>query len=175
MKCTITVFGDKAYRLKVSTSKKTKSSGEWATRINAPLFQILSTSFSDYDIGAVTRNAEAIYEEYVDLITSDSEFVDCVRRATGESNRLKYAFNEWQTRLNSVMEAAESNDAIRLFSKQLKNELFAQNNTCSICDQEIKLLDDAMVDHTLHYWRGGQTISENARLTHRYCNLSRVN
>lgn len=175
MRCTVTVFGDKAYRLKISTNKKNKSSGEWATRINAPLFQVISTSFSDYDIGAITRSADAIYEEYIDLITSDSEFVDCVRRATGESSRLSYVFNEWQTRLRAIMDEAENNDSTRLFSKQLKTEMYAQNKNCNICNQEIKLIDDAMIDHIVHYWRGGKTIPENARLTHRYCNLSRSN
>lgn len=175
MRCTVTVFGDKAYRLKIGKSKKSKSLGEWATRINAPLFQVISTSFVRYDIGSVTRNADAIYEEYLDLINSDSEFIDCVRRATGESSRLSYVFNEWQSRLESIMKTTIDNDQTRLFSKQLKTELFSQNSSCSICNQEIKLIDDAMIDHHLHHWRGGQTIPENARLTHRYCNLSRPN
>lgn len=26
------------------------------------------------------------------------------------------------------------------------------------------------LDHEGHHWRGGRTISENARLVHRYCN-----
>jgi 5-methylcytosine-specific restriction endonuclease McrA len=32
---------------------------------------------------------------------------------------------------------------------------------------------DADIDHIKHYWRGGKTIPENARLTHRYCNRKR--
>ena len=31
----------------------------------------------------------------------------------------------------------------------------------------------AAVDHIEQYWRGGKTIPENARLTHRYCNMAR--
>jgi hypothetical protein len=34
-------------------------------------------------------------------------------------------------------------------------------------------VDDTEVDHIEHYWRGGKTIPENARLTHRYCNRVR--
>jgi len=29
------------------------------------------------------------------------------------------------------------------------------------------------VDHIEMYWKGGKTIPENARLTHRYCNWAR--
>jgi len=35
------------------------------------------------------------------------------------------------------------------------------------------LIDDAAIDHIQQYGQGGQTIPENARLTHRYCNLAR--
>lgn len=61
----------------------------------------------------------------------------------------------------------------RCFSRQLKKELFLQSQTCSICENEIKLMDDAVLDHIEHYWRGGKTVPENARLVHRYCNLER--
>lgn len=173
MKVSTTVFGEYGFRLRVSNSRKSKSVGEWATRVNADIFQCISTSFSDYDIGQLTRNADAIYEEYIDLITMDEEWIDCVRRATGESTRLNYVFNIWRERLSKIMDNAPPNDGKRVFSRNLKNELLNQDKTCSICEQEIKLLDDAALDHEKHYWRGGATVSENARLTHRFCNFSR--
>ena len=173
MRAAVSVFGDKAYRLKVASSKSSKTVGEWSSRPNAAIFQVVATSFSDYDIGSITRNADRIYEEYVDMITTDETWVDNVRRATGETSRLTYVFETWQRRLEEVMSTAEENDTQRTFSRNLKKELFNQDRTCSICKQEIKLLDDAVLDHEIHYWRGGQTVPENARLAHRYCNLSR--
>ncbi len=173
MKATVSVFGDRAFRLKASNSKKSKTVGEWATRINAAIFQAIAPSFSEYDLGSITRNADRIYEEYIDLITTDEDWVDNVRRATGETTRLSYVFDTWQRRLKEVMATTVENDTQRTFSRNLKKELFDQNRTCSICEQEIKLFDDAVLDHEVHYWRGGKTIPENARLAHRYCNLSR--
>ena len=173
MKVSTTVFGEYGFRLRVSNSRKSKSVGEWATRVNAAIFQCIATSFSSYDIGQLTRNADAIYEEYIDLITMDEEWIDCVRRATGESTRLNYVFDTWRERLSKIMDNVPANDGKRMFSRNLKNELFNQDKTCSICGQEIKLLDDAALDHEKHYWRGGATVPENARLTHRFCNLSR--
>lgn len=69
--------------------------------------------------------------------------------------------------------AYPANDGRRIFSQQLKKELFEQNSNCSICGNVIKLLDDSALDHEEHYWRGGATIPENARLVHHHCNLSR--
>jgi 5-methylcytosine-specific restriction endonuclease McrA len=61
----------------------------------------------------------------------------------------------------------------RCFSRTLKNALFEANPTCTICGQNIAEIDDAAVDHIEQYWRGGKTIPENARLTHRHCNVAR--
>ena len=40
-------------------------------------------------------------------------------------------------------------------------------------EMSITLINDAALDHEKHYWRGGKTIPENARLVHRQCNLQR--
>jgi len=61
----------------------------------------------------------------------------------------------------------------RCFSRELKRQLFEINSTCALCGQGINDIDDSAVDHIEQYWRGGQTIPENARLTHRFCNSSR--
>jgi len=166
MKAALTVFGDKGFRLR-------QDGGEWSSRINATVFQVLSVSFTKYDIGQLTRNADAIYEEYVDLVSNDEQWVDKVRRATGEIQRLTYVFETWNSRLNELMKETEPNDSKRVFSAGLKKQMWDQNRTCSICGQEIKLLIDAVLDHDKHYWRGGKTIPQNARLVHRHCNLAR--
>jgi uncharacterized protein with PIN domain len=61
----------------------------------------------------------------------------------------------------------------RCFSMELKKELFNKDETCSLCNQQIRSIDDGAIDHIQQYWKGGQTIPENARLVHRYCNMSR--
>lgn len=173
MKACVTVFGNHAFRLKSDVDLNSKSKGEWATRINAAIFQVIAPSFTEYDIGQITRKSDLIYEEYLDLINTDEAWVDRVRRATGEWSRLSYVFESWQERLSNVMAGAEPNDSIRIFSRKLKEELFQQDNTCALCNQKISLIDDSVLDHELHYWRGGKTIPENARLAHRFCNSSR--
>lgn len=171
MKACVTVFGYAAFRLKNDTG--TKNVGEWANRPNAAIFQVVSTSFAGYDLGQVTRAADAIYEAYIDLINTDALWVDYVRRATGEHSRLKYAFETWNKRLEEVLNNYQPNDRKRIFSRQLKTEMFQQNQTCALCGQQIKLIDDAALDHDKRYWLGGQTIPDNAQLVHRLCNLKK--
>jgi hypothetical protein len=162
IKAAYTIFGNRGFRL---TSKSRSA--------NASVFQVICVSFTDYDLGALTRSADAIYEEYLDLVSTDEHWVNCVSRSTGDSNRISYAFETWKTRLEQVMENSEPNDSTRLFSRKLKEELYRQSDVCKICEQKISLIDDAVLDHDKHYWRGGQTVPENARLVHRHCNATR--
>lgn len=174
MKACVTVFGESGFRLKNETVRPgSKSGGEWATRLNMAIFPVITTSFVRYDHGQLTRAADAIYEEYLDMIGADAQWVDRVRRASFEAARLEYTFSTWYSRLEKVLEPYDANDGQRAFSRQLKKEMFDTNATCSLCNQRIALIDDAVLDHDLQYWRGGRTVADNARLAHRLCNLKK--
>ncbi len=174
MRGCLTVFGENAFRLKSDIAKPGKySSGEWSHKPNAAIFQVIATSFAKYDLGQITQKADSIYEGYLDLINSDSVWVDRIRRATGESTRLTYTFETWYARLDEIMRESQPQDAKRVFSKKLKKEMFESDPTCVICGNKIVLIDDAVLDHDTRYWIGGKTIPENARLCHRICNLKK--
>lgn len=172
MKMALTVFGEQGFRLK-KDPRNGSTSREWNTRVNAAVFQCVATAFLDYSRSQVTQAADRIYEEYVHLVTNDERWVDSVRRATGERRRLAYAFETWRGRLREVLRDVPQPDDQRVFSRSLKQEMFKQDRRCEICGNEIRLMDDAALDHEEYYWRGGRTIPENARLVHRSCNLSR--
>jgi Protein of unknown function DUF262/HNH endonuclease len=170
MRAAYTVFGDKGFRLR---RKEGSPSSEWAARINASIFQVVSVSFTAHDLGAITRNADCIFEAYVDLVSTDDLWVECVTRSTGDPTKIEYMFEAWQDRLKRILKDAVPNDSRRIFSRSLKEELFEQDGNCQICKQRIKLINDAALDHEEEYWRGGQTVPDNARLVHRTCNLKR--
>ena len=107
------------------------------------------------------------------MATTDPEWVDSVSKSTGDSNRIKYVFETWNARLKALLDSVDGLDQERIFSARLKKEMFLQDKTCRQCGQEIKLIQDAALDHDLHYWRGGKTIPSNARLLHRLCNMKR--
>ena len=170
MKASVTVFGDKGFRLRRDAAK---GGGAWASRANAAIFQVIATSFTEYDQGQLTRRADAILEEYVDLVTLDEKWVDNVRVSTGDPARIEYTFTTWMKRLKEAIGEEEPNDSQRLFTRSLKEEMLAENDECAICKQKISVLMDAVLDHDKHYWRGGKTVPENARLVHRHCNATR--
>lgn len=167
MKACKTVFGENAFRL------RNENKGGWSQKINASIFQVIAVSLSYYDTHQITMRADAIYEEYLDMLANDAQWIDAVTRATANSEKIRYAFEAWQKRLDIIMTSAQPRDKVRLFSKQLKIDMFKSNNTCADCTGEIKTVDDAQLDHEIHYWRGGKTVPENARLLHRICNQKR--
>ncbi|PPJ64786.1 hypothetical protein CUN59_02955 [Cuspidothrix issatschenkoi CHARLIE-1] len=166
IKASYTVFGNQAFRLRTER-------GSWANQINASIFQVITVSFVDYELSAITRGADLIFEEYLDMISTDDKWVNCVSLHTGDIQRIDYSFTVWKQRLAEVMKTSSPNDSQRCFSRKLKEELFNQNSTCQICGQKVSLINDAVLDHEKHYWRGGKTVPENARLVHRQCNAER--
>ena len=170
MRAAYTIFGDRAFRLRRFDRN---GSGEWRGRINASVFQVLAVSFTEYDLGQLTRRADAIREEYLDLITGDTKWIDAVSSRTGKWPNIEYTFDTWNRRIRECLSGAEPNDSNRCFSRKLKEEYFRGDPTCRICGQRINSVDDAAMDHELHYWRGGKTIPSNARLAHRLCNSTR--
>ncbi|MBQ7263706.1 MAG: HNH endonuclease, partial [Synergistaceae bacterium] len=92
---------------------------------------------------------------------------------TGDYSRIDYVFSIWEARLKEAIGDCPPNDPQRCFSSALKHSMFKQDQTCHLCGNKIVLEMDAELDHEEHYWRGGRTIPENARLVHRYCNRKR--
>lgn len=165
-----TVFGTRAFR-RFQPGTVQKPNGMWEERLNFALWDTLLYTFSFYQKSDIVPNADRIYEEFLDLMTHDVVFSEYVTSTGDKAERVKYRAEAWKQRMDAVVGAPRSDP--RTFSKKLKAELFEQDPTCTICNQQIQSLDDSEVDHVVHYWRGGQTVPENARLTHRYCNRAR--
>lgn len=168
---TRTVFGKNAFRKFVQGNQQEKN-GRWEKRINMGLFEIIMHGFSIYKKNQIIPNSDSIREELIHLTTSDSDFINCIS-GTGTTNTQKVhtRFKMWEASLQDIIGVC--NNEPRLFSLDLKRKLYEKDSTCALCGQQIHDLDDAAVDHIEQYWRGGKTIPENARLTHRYCNLAR--
>jgi hypothetical protein len=170
MRAAFTIFSDQAFR--VRKIHKIRGS-EWSKKVNATILQIVAVSFTSYDSSQLARRADAIYEEYIDLVSHDQDWIRCVTTSSFDPKNIRYGFETWNGRLSALMEKVEPRASERIFSASLKKEMFSSNNTFKICEQEIKTVEDAAMDHEIHYWRGGLTVPSNARLVHRLCNLQR--
>ncbi len=164
-----TVFGENAFR-RYNPGVDDRHTGLWEkNRVNLALWDTVLYTFSFYKKSQIIPIADAIREEMIDLMSSDPLFTQYISSTTDKPDRVRYRADEWRKRLDALVK----DQGPRNFSRALKDSLFHQNPTCTICGQRIQDSDDAEVDHVQHYWRGGKTIAENARLTHRYCNRAR--
>ena len=125
-------------------------------------------TFAKADKNQVYNNLDSIRESWINLMTNDQEFIDSIELSTNTIKATRTRFDKWRMELESIIEMGTKEN--RCFSLNLKQELYETNPTCAICKQHITSIDDAAVDHIKQYWKGGRTIPENARLTHRYCN-----
>ncbi|MDG6250334.1 DUF262 domain-containing protein [Methanocalculus sp.] len=146
--------------------------GKWEQkRFNASLYDVYLGIFCDKDKNQVYQALDALREGIIDLMISDSEFIEAILIGTSEQERVKKRFDIMRRTVEDIL--SKYHKQPRCFSLNLKEQLYKENPTCAICGQRIQHIDDAAVDHIEQYWTGGKTIPENARLTHRYCNMAR--
>ena len=146
--------------------------GRWEPKkFNASLYDVLMGVFWNKDKNQVMAALDALREGWVDLMATNLEFRQAIERSTSSQEMVSRRFDLTRLMVEGILR--EHRPQPRCFSRELKKALFAANPTCQICGQGITEVDDAAVDHIEQYWRGGKTIPENARLTHRYCNMAR--
>ena len=166
-----TVFGPNSFR-RFNPGTARKPNGAWeARKLNVALWDTLMYTFAFYEKPQIIPIADRIREEFLDLMTNDETFVSYITATTDKPERVQYRANAWRQRLDNLV--GNTGKEPRAFSSALKSQLYKANPTCQICHQRIMDIDNSEVDHIEHYWRGGKTIPENARLTHRYCNRAR--
>ena len=166
-----TLLDKNAFKRFYRGDEKNKN-GIWEPlKFNVSLYDILMYSFAREDKNTVYQNLDCIREALIDLMTTDQEFIDSIELSTSGVKAVTIRFDKWRMTLQNIL--GINTKEPRCFTYTLKKELFDANRTCSICHNHISNIDDSAVDHIQQYWTGGQTIPENARLTHRYCNNAR--
>ena len=165
------LFGESAFkRFYLGDSKD--QNGRWESKkFNVSLFDVLMDSMARTDPTVVMRHLDAIREAFIDLMTSDKDFIRCITSGTSEKNVVMQRFMIWYNTLNEIIKDDKKED--RCFSLALKEKMYNTNSICAICGNKINSIDDCAIDHIEQYWLGGRTIPENARLVHRFCNWSR--
>lgn len=165
------LFGDSAFK-RFHRGDPSDENGVWETKkFNASLYDVMMGVFCDCDKNQVYKALDSLREAWIELMASNDEFIDAILLSTSSQAKVCKRFDLARGAVEDVLKNYRVQP--RCFTLELKRELYDTNPTCQICKQKIQLLDDTAVDHVEQYWRGGQTIPENARLTHRYCNVAR--
>jgi len=168
------LFGENAFRrFTVGTHKS--HDGKWESKFNASLYDAMMGVFCTFatskDKNQFYAASDAIREGIIDLMVTNQDFIDAILLGTSGMPQVKARFSLLHSLSDDILR--DHSPQPRAFTKEMKQGLFLKNPTCALCGQGIEHLDDASVDHIRQYWRGGKTIPENARLTHRYCNNAR--
>lgn len=165
------LFAENAFK-RFYSGDSSNQNGRWENKkFNVSLFDVLMDSMARIDTTIVMRHLDSIREAFIELMTSNQDFIRCITWGTSEKNVVNQRFLIWNNILNEIIK--DDRKESRCFSGALKEELYKANNICSICGNKINSIDDCAIDHIEQYWLGGRTIPDNARLVHRYCNWSR--
>ena len=165
------LFGENAFK-RFHVGNEADPKGEWERKkFNFSLYDVWMGIFWDKDKNQVIHALDSLREALIDLMVSNVAFNDAILIGTSDIKKVRTRFDIARKTVDDILSNYERQP--RCFPLEQKLELFKNNPTCTICGQGIQHIDDAAVDHIQQYWRGGQTIPENARLTHRYCNLAR--
>ncbi len=165
------MFGKNAFKRFYKGSDKSPL-GYWEVKkFNASIYDILMYTFSREDKNVIYQKLDSIREALIYLMTENQEFIDSIELSTSSIQAVTKRFDLWRLAMQDIVGVGKKEP--RCFSMELKESLFKTNNTCAICGQKIREIDDSAIDHIKQYWTGGKTIPENARLTHRFCNWAR--
>ncbi len=168
-----TVFGDKAFR-RFIPGDANDVNGKWAgSRINMALFDIQMCGFVNYSKNQVYPHADALRESLLRLMSEDEVFIRSILLQTSGKEQMTIRFKTWLSTIESIL-GAPKNEA-RAFTWNDKKSLYDSNQTCGECKQQIRLIDDAEVDHKVPFSKGGKTELSNAQIAHRYCNRVKSN
>lgn len=168
---TRSTFGKHAFK-RFRRGTDSNPNGYWEPKkFNASLFDVVMSGFADKDKNTVMANMDAIREALINLMTENPTFIESIELSTSSVQAVQKRFDLWRHELNSLI--GDLPKQPRCFSRQLRQEMFDKDATCSLCHQHIEDVDDAALDHIDQYWKGGKTVPDNARLAHRYCNAAR--
>ena len=146
--------------------------GAWSRQFNQGLFQIVMYWFIPYEKQQVIPHSDLLREELINLQVHDPDFFHLLTGSgTNIPTKVRKKFDVWGTTVKGILNYPVSEP--RSFTLERKQTLWKADRPCELCGQRIATIDDAEVDHITCYWKGGKTIPENSRLTHRYCNRHR--
>jgi hypothetical protein len=162
-----TIFGKQAFKV-CGFKEKEPQKLVWYGNVNKALYDVIMWGFSRHEKFHIIKHSDAIREALINFILKDQKFFPAYSRTRRSS--VQYRFGRWGTELEAIITSPKHP---RSFSYALKEELFERSQACALCGQHMWTLDDTEIDHIEPYWRGGETVPDNAQLVHRFCNRSK--
>lgn len=146
-------------------------------KFNGAVYDSIMIPFSLFPKREIIIHADEIRMAIETLKKENKEYQDCIYAGTNAAKRIRFRVNAVMDILNSIILKYSSESTIRkrIFSSDIKKQLFYPGYVCSYCGNQILSIDDCEVDHIIPYDLGGPTDIENAQLLHKWCNKSKGN
>ena len=144
-------------------------------KFSGSVYDSIMIPFSMFDAHLLMVHADKIRECIKSIKFTDPSYRNYTYAATGSKDsvmgRIMIIFNA----LREIVGGGNKDGERRLYSHDEKEHLWHDGYICSYCGQEILDINDAEVDHSIPYSKGGETTLENAQLLHRHCNRKKLN
>jgi hypothetical protein len=101
IECAWHVFGVDAFR-RWSEGGDRSPEGQWESKLNVAFWDTLFYTFAFFEKRQIVPAADAIQEEFLDLMSSDDTFVDYIGRTTDKPDRVRYRAETWRQRLARI-------------------------------------------------------------------------
>ena len=128
---------------------------------------IACSMFNNHDLMV---HADEIRSQVNEIKKNNPTYQDYTYAATGSKNRVIGRIMMIYNLISEIIGKPSDGGVSRMFSAEVKEELWKEGYVCSYCGQTILSKDDAEIDHIIAYSAGGETDISNAQLLHRHCN-----
>ena len=132
------VFRGNHFKVFAVKKEKEQYKAQFASTLNQAVFDIQMLGFADYEMKDISKNADIIYECFLDLSSYNSHFIDAVKHG---GQKLNERVVIWNNKLKQIQDDPEPfKDKL-----EMKEKLFNQNPTCTGSGQKIDNIDESDV------------------------------
>ena len=139
------------------------------------VYDSIMIAFSLFHQNDLIAHADEIRNYIIEVKLHNSSYHDFTFARSGDARCVKGRISIIIELLQEIVGKKNEYPESRVFSNEVKQQLFYNGYKCSFCGNEILNIDDAEVDHIKPWSKGGKTIIENAQLLHRHCNRIKNN
>lgn len=147
-----------------------RQKGKYMNKFSGSIYDSIIVACSMFNTHDLMSHADDIRDCIQDMKKNNTEYQEYTYAATGSKNRVIGRIMMVYHAISKIIGKHSDAGTNRVFSNEVKNELWHEEYVCSFCGQKILNIDDAEVDHIKPFSQGGETILENAQLLHRHCN-----
>lgn len=150
-----------------------RDKSEFMSKFSGSVYDSIIIPFSFFDKHDLIIHADEIREKIYNLKTKDLQYQEDTYAATGSRKRVIGRIMKVYNILSEITGHYGNSNESRLFSNEIKRELFYEGYICSYCNNKILSIDDCEIDHIIPFSQGGKTEKSNAQLLHRHCNRAK--